>query len=126
MRFETCDPVRAQENIIARDLLVAQHVKREAIDRKLMWLEVDGSQSISEMTKIVEAHFSPYLLSRQGALGHNVYRIYRGKRYCWSFAKDSTDINRIVPIEIDDIMQTQGKISPRQITFQDGSLWVWR
>lgn len=35
VRFETRDPFRAQENIIARDLLVAEHVKQQAVAHRL-------------------------------------------------------------------------------------------
>ena len=65
VRLQTRDPARATENIIGRDLLVAQHMKQEAIAHGLKWLEIDGAQSIEEIIDIAEQHFGPYLLSKQ-------------------------------------------------------------
>jgi hypothetical protein len=61
VRFQTRDPIRATENIIGRDLRVAEHVKKEAQRHQAKWVEVDGSQSVDEMIKIVEQHFTQYL-----------------------------------------------------------------
>lgn len=60
VRHETRDPALATENIIARDLLVTQHVRQEATKRGLRLLEIDGTQTVEEVITIVERHFEPF------------------------------------------------------------------
>lgn len=64
VRYATRDPVLATENIIARDLLMAQHVRTEATRLGLTLLEVDGTQSIEQLVARVEQHFAPFLQVR--------------------------------------------------------------
>jgi len=61
VRHQTRDPALATENIITRDLLVTQHVRQEATQLGLTLLEIDGTQSIDEVTRRVEEHFEPFL-----------------------------------------------------------------
>lgn len=61
VRHETRDPALATENIIARDLLVTEHVRQEAAKRGLRLLEIDGTQTVEEVITIVEQHFEPFL-----------------------------------------------------------------
>lgn len=62
VRNETRDPALATENIIARDLLVTQHVQQEAARRGLTVLKIDGTQTVEEVITIVEKHFEQFLL----------------------------------------------------------------
>ncbi len=64
VRYATRDPVLATENIIARDLLMAQHVRAEATRLGLTLLDVDGAQSIKQLVTCVEQHFAPFLQVR--------------------------------------------------------------
>jgi hypothetical protein len=68
VRHQTRDAQRATENIIARDLLVAQHVREEATARRLRLIEVDGAQSIDELVALVEQHFAPFLQTGSNGL----------------------------------------------------------
>lgn len=61
VRLETRDPERATENIIARDLLVSAHIRREATNRDLRLLEVDGTLTIDETIDLLEQHFVQFL-----------------------------------------------------------------
>jgi hypothetical protein len=63
VRLETRDPERATENIIGRDMLVAEHVKQQALNKGLTCLEIDGSQSIERVIEIVDQHFAPWIKS---------------------------------------------------------------
>ena len=62
--LETSDPARSLRNIVARDVLLARHVEREASARGLAWYAVDGGRSLSAMTALAERHFAPYLADR--------------------------------------------------------------
>jgi hypothetical protein len=53
----TSNPARAAQNLIARDLLMADHVRRRAAELGLTAIEVDGTKSIDEVTTMVESHF---------------------------------------------------------------------
>lgn len=61
VRLQTRDPERATENMIGRDLLVAEHVRREAMKRGLRLVEIDGTLTIDETIKLVEVHFDQFL-----------------------------------------------------------------
>lgn len=60
-RWETSDPERAQRNLIERDLLMGEHIRREAQKLNLPIYEVDGSKDLSEVLADVEAYFEPHL-----------------------------------------------------------------
>ncbi len=62
--LETSDPARSLRNIVARDVLLARHVEREASARSLTWYAVDGGRSLSEMATLAEQHFALYLADR--------------------------------------------------------------
>jgi cytidylate kinase len=64
----TSDGVRATDNLIARDLLIAAEVEREARDLRLATLRVDAP--LEEMIERAAAHFSPVVerLPRGGDL----------------------------------------------------------
>lgn len=57
----TTDPPRAQRNMIARDALVSEHIRREAQAERLAILEVDGSQDVAAMAARVARHFGVLL-----------------------------------------------------------------
>lgn len=61
VRHQTRDPELATENIIGRDLLMAQHVREQATELGLTLVEVDGKRSIEETIELVEHHFKSYL-----------------------------------------------------------------
>lgn len=73
VRARTSDPERATENLIARDLLMARHVRKEARERGLKLCEVDGSRTLGEMIALVEHHFGPFLRGH-GKSGSSPYR----------------------------------------------------
>jgi hypothetical protein len=54
----TSDPKRVMENIIARDLLMAEHIRRSAAESGLPVVEVDGTRTLEEVAQIVEDHFT--------------------------------------------------------------------
>ncbi len=54
---DTSNPAQALDNLIERDILLAAHVKRRAVDLDVTVLEVDGATSIDEMATKVERHF---------------------------------------------------------------------
>jgi len=56
----TSDPERAFENLVARDTLMAQHVRREAEARGLTVVEIEA-EVITGAPAIVESHFAPLL-----------------------------------------------------------------
>jgi len=53
---ETSDPQRALNNLIERDILVAQYVEGRSKALNLPFLPVDGSRDIEEMVTLVERH----------------------------------------------------------------------
>jgi hypothetical protein len=59
--LETSDPAGSLRNIVERDMVMARLVKRQAKARHLTCYAVDGSQSLAQMTALVEEHFAPYL-----------------------------------------------------------------
>ena len=56
-RGETSDPERAQRNLIERDLLMGEHIRRTAQQLGLATYEVDGSEALEHVSQAVEAHF---------------------------------------------------------------------
>jgi shikimate kinase len=52
----TSNPEQAAQNIIARDLLMADHIRRRAAELGLTVIEVEGTKSIDEVTTMVESH----------------------------------------------------------------------
>jgi hypothetical protein len=55
------DHARAVENLIERDLLLAEHVRRRADALGLDVIEIDGSRSLEELAALLEARFAPWL-----------------------------------------------------------------
>lgn len=55
---ETKDPDQARVNMIARDMLLSQHVNKTAAERGFTVIEVDGSQSVHALADVIERHFS--------------------------------------------------------------------
>lgn len=53
---DTSDPSRALDNLIARDILLAQYVREQAKEVGLTVLEVDGTRSIERTASLVEQH----------------------------------------------------------------------
>lgn len=60
-RHLTNDPARAQENLIQRDLLMGEQMRREVEALGLTFHEVDGTRDLEEMAAIVGAQFAPWL-----------------------------------------------------------------
>jgi hypothetical protein len=55
------DPRQTKANHIARDRLLTEHVKQEALIRNLKLVEVDNSFALMEVVALVETHFGPIL-----------------------------------------------------------------
>jgi hypothetical protein len=55
------DRDRAVENLIERDLLLAEHVRQRADALGLDVIEIDGSRSVEEIAALLEARFAPWL-----------------------------------------------------------------
>jgi hypothetical protein len=66
----TSDPARAFENLVARDALITQHVRWQAEKRHLTMVNVDAD-TIVDVARIVESHFSPTLDSLRGVQPDN-------------------------------------------------------
>ena len=62
---ETSDPQRATDNLFRRDLLLGKLVRRQARERGLTLLKVDGSACATEVASAVERHFAPCLSRAQ-------------------------------------------------------------
>ena len=60
-RANTSDPERAYRNHVERDLLLAEHYRRQARALGVPLLEVDGSRPVEAVAAEVEAHFAPRL-----------------------------------------------------------------
>ncbi|HEU5441762.1 MAG TPA: hypothetical protein VFU88_20940 [Ktedonobacterales bacterium] len=60
-RHETSDPERATRNWLARDLLLADHVRAAAAALGLTLWEVDGSRSPDELAALAEQHFASWV-----------------------------------------------------------------
>ena len=60
-RFETSDPERAQRNLIERDLLMGEHMRRSAEINGFTVYEVDGTRDLMGVLEDIEAHFAPHL-----------------------------------------------------------------
>lgn len=58
---EVSDRAQAVANLIARDLLINDHIRRETASRGLTLFEVDGSRDLDEMTSVVERQFERWL-----------------------------------------------------------------
>jgi hypothetical protein len=55
------DRARAVENLIERDLLLAEHVQARATALGLDVIEIDGGRSLEEIATLLEARFAPWL-----------------------------------------------------------------
>jgi 2-phosphoglycerate kinase len=64
---ETSDPQSAAMNLLARDILLVEHVKAQARLHGLTLYGVDGTRSIAEMVALVELHFGSFLYERETA-----------------------------------------------------------
>jgi 2-phosphoglycerate kinase len=62
---ETSNPQREADNLLRRDLLLAELVWRQARERELALLEVDGSAGAVEVASVVERHFAPVCQERK-------------------------------------------------------------
>ncbi len=56
-RGKAGDPERMVRHWFARDMLLADHIRRLAAERGLTIIEVDGTRPLEEMAAAVEAHF---------------------------------------------------------------------
>lgn len=63
-RHETSDPERATLNLIKRDLLMGELIRRQALALGFTMIEVDGSETIDAIVARVEEHFGPFLTTR--------------------------------------------------------------
>jgi|SRR5579884_4280200 len=59
--IDTRDPERARANHMARDLLLADLIRTEAMSLDMPFIDIDGSQSLEEVTDTVAAHMAPVL-----------------------------------------------------------------
>ena len=66
-RVELSDRERAYRNHVERDLLMAEHYRRQARELGVPLIEVDGSRPVAEVAAEVEAHFAPRLPTAQPA-----------------------------------------------------------
>ncbi len=66
IRHRTSDPARAETNWFQRDLLIRDHILRQARGLGSTVRLVDGSLSIDEMVALAEKHFSPMLTGEAG------------------------------------------------------------
>ncbi len=64
---DTRDPSRAQRNHMARDLMLADHIRRRSEELGLAIVEIDGTRSLDEIVTLVEAQFAPFLPGAPGA-----------------------------------------------------------
>lgn len=60
-RHLTADPALAQENLIRRDLLMGEHIRRQAAALGLATFAVDGRLGLQALAALVEARFAPWL-----------------------------------------------------------------
>jgi hypothetical protein len=58
---QVSEPERAKSNVIQRDILLANHMKVQAIQHGFKLVEIDGSLSPDGLVDIVEEHFSPII-----------------------------------------------------------------
>lgn len=63
LRIKSSDPVRFQSNFFGREALLRDYLRQEVISRGLPYVEVDGSDSVDEVARRVEAYFETYLTS---------------------------------------------------------------
>ncbi len=63
-------PFGREQHLIARDLLMGEHVREQAHGLGLTVYEVDGTQSLDEVAALVETHFGPWLTSHVTPLKH--------------------------------------------------------
>lgn len=63
---ETSDPARAAANLLARDRLLDDEVRRQAAGRGFAVLEIDGSLTPGEVADRVQAHFAAHLAPPPG------------------------------------------------------------
>ncbi len=65
-RDRSSDPERYRQNLLERDRLFAEHIRREVAAQGGALIEVDGTQTIEEVAHRVEEHFAPYLGTDHG------------------------------------------------------------
>lgn len=70
-RHETSDPARATANLIARDLLMGTHIRRQCAVRDLTHITVTGDEGIDAVMSRVEERFSRWLLTPSGTGKHH-------------------------------------------------------
>jgi shikimate kinase len=58
---KTTNKERATTNVYARDMLLAELVMAQALSYGLKVLQINGSRTAEEITKLVEEHFAPAL-----------------------------------------------------------------
>ena len=59
---QVSDPERARSNLLARDRLLAEHIREQVALYGYTLFEVDGSRSPGEMAGRIEQHFAPFLV----------------------------------------------------------------
>jgi adenylate kinase family enzyme len=65
-RDQTSDPVRATQNLLRRDKLLADHIKTQALTYRLGLIEIDGSRSAEQVAALLEQHFEPIFNKEKG------------------------------------------------------------
>ncbi len=57
----TSDPARARENLLRRELLLVEQIRREVDTLGLIRHEIDGSRDLTAMLALIETQFAPWL-----------------------------------------------------------------
>lgn len=63
LRFRSSDPERFRTNFLARERLLADHIRDEVKRYELPSIEVDGRQTVEEIAQAIHSHFAKYLAS---------------------------------------------------------------
>ncbi|MCI0391374.1 MAG: hypothetical protein MOB07_21745 [Acidobacteria bacterium] len=60
MRFESSDPERFRANFLARDRLLADHIRGEVVRLGLPHIEIDGQRAVEEIADSIQLHFASH------------------------------------------------------------------
>jgi len=60
-RHLTPAPTQAQENLILRDLIMADHYRRQLTTLHLPAHEIDGTRPLTQLATLLETQFAPWL-----------------------------------------------------------------
>jgi hypothetical protein len=60
-RDETSDPERAKQNLLERDILLAEHINAQARANRFEVYVVDGTESVEALAQRIARHVAPFL-----------------------------------------------------------------